>query len=815
MPKSDPENSSDKTHTPDPQSIEGLFVSALAKEPGDKREEFLDQTCGEDDERRMRIVALLRAYDDAGSFLERPISGVHATQSLDLSFLEKADDPSLLGKLGSYEVYELIGRGGMGMVFRARDPKLNRVVAIKVLAPELAAHTNARLRFLREAQAAAAISHPHVVTIHAVEDRTDDATNALPFIVMECIVGQTLQQKLDKQGSLPLTEIVRISQQMADGLAAAHKQGLVHRDIKPANILLENGVERVKISDFGLARAVDDATITRTGEVSGTPQYMSPEQASGERVDHRSDLFSLGCVMYAMCTGRSPFRSTSLVAAIKRVCHDTPRPIAEINPELPAWLIQFINQLLDKEPDQRPQSSAEVAAFLEQHLANLQQPGRPVANIAPATIPSTSNPGPPPIPAAPALATTGTRDTEPPSPRYITTPIGFACALLGVLAAAIATAVFLRTTNTLLGQSWLNHAARSGPMVAGLGLLLALGLRRMAFPRESTRSIGAWGAAVGSLSLTTYLPFLVADARPPWEALLAAIMGWFVLVVATLVAVQRSLNDRRDAAHLVNESCRSAGTHYLFLGTALLTAALALAFSLFGGAEKNTALIDAPLMVRASLPLGCLALGCLLLLFGLMLHRSASGGPRALSSYLFLGPLGIVLWMSDRDRQLRDELKRQGDGTTQPETPVVVLEPESSTGTMGRFLAQFGCCLAIAPVLYQLAFQLSWPAPDSVFNSESLLSLLVGLAAFALGVGLRIFSDDQRTRQRPLRLWRVPVALLLVVAAIGSVVNLEHQRRTAASAKSPAAISNDTIGFELDPATRPASTLTSEARATP
>ena len=337
----------------------------------------------------------------------------------------------------------------------------------------------------------------------------------------------------------------------------------------------------------------------------------------------------------------------------------------------------------------------------------------------------------------------------------------------------------------------------------------------MAFPRESTRSIGAWGAAVGSLSLTTYLPFLVADARPPWEALLAAIMGWFVLVVATLVAVQRSLNDRRDAAHLVNESCRSAGTHYLFLGTALLTAALALAFSLFGGAEKNTALIDAPLMVRASLPLGCLALGCLLLLFGLMLHRSASGGPRALSSYLFLGPLGIVLWMSDRDRQLRDELKRQGDGTTQPETPVVVLEPESSTGTMGRFLAQFGCCLAIAPVLYQLAFQLSWPAPDSVFNSESLLSLLVGLAAFALGVGLRIFSDDQRTRQRPLRLWRVPVALLLVVAAIGSVVNLEHQRRTAASAKSPAAISNDTIGFELDPATRPASTLTSEARATP
>lgn len=374
----------DATKTPDPQSIEGLFLSALGKANGEEREAFLNEACGDDNERRMRIVALLRAYDDAGSFLERPISGLSATQSLDLSFLEKADDPSLLGKLDQYEVYELIGRGGMGMVFRARDPKLNRVVAIKVLAPELAAHTNARLRFLREAQAAAAISHPHVVTIHAVEDRSEDGSRKLPFLVMECIVGQTLQQKLDKQGALRLTEIVRISQQIAEGLAAAHKQGLIHRDIKPANILLENGVERVKITDFGLARAVDDATITRTGEVSGTPQFMSPEQAGGERVDHRSDLFSLGCVMYAMCTGRSPFRATSLAAAIKRVCQDTPRPIDEINPELPAWLIGFVNQLLEKEQDARPQSSADVARFLEQHLANLQQPGRsqPIEAVA-------------------------------------------------------------------------------------------------------------------------------------------------------------------------------------------------------------------------------------------------------------------------------------------------------------------------------------------------------------------------------------------------------------------------------------------------
>lgn len=374
---------SDRTNSSDPKSVEGLFLAVLELEPGAERQAFLDEHCGDDADLRLRIVALLSAYDDAGSFLQRPISGLAETQSLDLSFLEHSDDPGLLGMLGQYEVYELIGRGGMGMVFRARDPKLNRVVAIKVLAPELTAHANARLRFLREAQAAAAISHPHVVTIFAVEDQSDAPGHKLPFIVMECIVGQTLQQKIDKQGSLRLTEMIRISQQVAEGLAAAHKQGLIHRDIKPANILLENGVERVKVSDFGLARAVDDMTITRTGEVSGTPQYMSPEQASGERVDHRSDLFSLGCVMYAMCTGRSPFRATSFAAAIKRVCQDTPRDVCEINQEIPGWVSQLVNQLLEKAPADRPDSATAVAVQLEEWLAAIQRGEIPVPSNFP------------------------------------------------------------------------------------------------------------------------------------------------------------------------------------------------------------------------------------------------------------------------------------------------------------------------------------------------------------------------------------------------------------------------------------------------
>ncbi len=272
--------------------------------------------------------------------------------------------------LGPYEVQQFLGRGGMGIVLRALDPQLNRVVAIKVLSPELAVDVSSRRRFLREARAAAAVSHPHVVTIHAVA--VDD--DRLPYLVMECIVGRSLQQKIDQTGPLKMKKILRIGTQIADGLAAAHKQGLVHRDIKPANILLENGIERVKITDFGLARSVDDAGITRTGEVSGTPQYMSPEQALGQFVDHRSDLFSLGCVLYAMCTGRPPFRGDNVAVVVKRICDESPRPIGEINSEIPGWLIQTIERLLAKDPAQRFQSAAEVAEVLSGQLAHAQQP---------------------------------------------------------------------------------------------------------------------------------------------------------------------------------------------------------------------------------------------------------------------------------------------------------------------------------------------------------------------------------------------------------------------------------------------------------
>ena len=236
--------------------------------------------------------------------------------------LQPSDHPGSLGRFDHYEVMEFLGYGGMGIVMRGFDPALNRHSAIKVLAPELATSAAARRRFSREAKSAAAVVHRHVVPIQTV-----DQYDGLPYLVMPVVEGQSLQQRVDRDGPLDVIEVVRIAAQVAEGLAAAHAQGLVHRDIKPANILLANGVERVQITDFGLARAADDASMTRSGVIAGTPQYMSPEQAHGDEIDLRSDLFSLGSVMYFMLTGRSPFRAENTMGVLNRIANDQPRSI--------------------------------------------------------------------------------------------------------------------------------------------------------------------------------------------------------------------------------------------------------------------------------------------------------------------------------------------------------------------------------------------------------------------------------------------------------------------------------------------------------
>jgi hypothetical protein len=356
---------------------EAIFHAAREIREPDRRDKYVREACEGDEARIALIKALLAAADAPDSLLDHPAIGppdatlpvASPDGEISLEFLAPSDKPDVLGRLSHYEILEVLGRGGMGIVLRAFDEKLHRVVAIKVMAEQLAANAAARRRFTREAQAQAAVSHDHVVTIHAVEG---DCLR--PYLVMHYVAGMSLQQRLDRDGPLELHEVLRVGMQTASSLSAAHAQGLVHRDIKPANILLENGVERVKVADFGLARAAGEASMTQTGAVAGTPHYMSPEQAQGEPLDQRTDLFSLGSVLYAMCTGRAPFRASGSMAVLKRVCEETPTPIRETNPQIPDWLAAIIDKLHAKNPADRYQTAAEVADLLSRHLAHVQHP---------------------------------------------------------------------------------------------------------------------------------------------------------------------------------------------------------------------------------------------------------------------------------------------------------------------------------------------------------------------------------------------------------------------------------------------------------
>lgn len=294
-----------------------------------------------------------------------------ATEKLVVNVLAPTDDPEMLGRLGPHEISGVIGSGGMGVVLKAHDRSLDRTIAIKVLAPHLASSGAARKRFAREAKAAAAVLHANVIAIHGV---SNDA--ALPYLVMPYLRGESLQRRLDRLGPLGTAETLRIGQQIAAGLAAAHAQGLVHRDIKPANIMLEDGVERVTITDFGLARAVDDATMTRSGVIAGTPQYMSPEQVRGEAITARSDLFSLGSVLYAMCTGHSPFRAETSYGVLHRITHESPRAIREISPDVPKWLCRLIGDLHRKSTVERLQTAEQVEQLLIDCIAHVEQPDK-------------------------------------------------------------------------------------------------------------------------------------------------------------------------------------------------------------------------------------------------------------------------------------------------------------------------------------------------------------------------------------------------------------------------------------------------------
>jgi serine/threonine protein kinase len=276
-------------------------------------------------------------------------------------FLSPPEAGDELGRLGRYRVLKVLGQGGMGVVYQAEDPLLNRTVAIKAMLPALAASSSAGQRFLREARAMAAVKHDHVVTIYEVNEE-----RGVPFLAMELLAGQALDRRLEAPGELPLAEALRIGREIAEGLGAAHATGLIHRDIKPANVWLEAPRGRVKILDFGVARAAaPEAALTRPGTIIGTPEYMAPEQARGDPVDARSDLFSLGVVLYRLCTGLLPFQGQDTVSTLMEVVLHHPPPPIQLNRALPPELSDLVMRLLEKDPDRRVGTAGEVVAALQ------------------------------------------------------------------------------------------------------------------------------------------------------------------------------------------------------------------------------------------------------------------------------------------------------------------------------------------------------------------------------------------------------------------------------------------------------------------
>jgi serine/threonine protein kinase len=290
-----------------------------------------------------------------------PPASAEATAALDAvryDFLAPAQGPGELGRLGTYRILKVLGSGGMGIVFQAEDVALQRKAALKVMKPEAANKPEARERFLREARAAAALEHEHIVGIYQVSEE-----RGVPFIAMQWLKGMSLEERLQRGGALSTAQVLRLGRQIARGLAVAHEAGLIHRDIKPANLWLEpEQGGHVKILDFGLARAAaDEVHLTQSGTILGTPAYLAPEQAEGRQVDHRCDLFSLGVVLYRLCSGRLPFRGDTTMSMLLAVATQQPQPVGEVNPAVPPALAELVMQLLAKDPAARPASAKEVA----------------------------------------------------------------------------------------------------------------------------------------------------------------------------------------------------------------------------------------------------------------------------------------------------------------------------------------------------------------------------------------------------------------------------------------------------------------------
>jgi Tol biopolymer transport system component/predicted Ser/Thr protein kinase len=345
------------------QEIEKLYHSVLELDES-QRKSFLDQTCSGDQELRREVESLLSRQASADQFIES------STLEVAAKLMGPPQPQSLIGRqLGSYQIVSQLGSGGMGVVYQARDTRLKRTVAIKVLPQDLPSDPERRERFVQEARAASSLNHPHIITVYDIGSEGD-----MDFIVMEYVSGKSLDQLIPRKG-MRLNQALKLAVQMADAMAKAHSAGIIHRDLKPGNVMVSDD-DRVKVLDFGLAKLTEvlDSgegttqiqSLTETGTIVGTASYMSPEQAEGKKVDARSDIFSFGSVLYEMVTGQKAFQSDSKLATLATIIKQEPKAVSQLVPDIPADLAKIINRCLRKDQDRRFQHMSDVKVELEE-----------------------------------------------------------------------------------------------------------------------------------------------------------------------------------------------------------------------------------------------------------------------------------------------------------------------------------------------------------------------------------------------------------------------------------------------------------------